>query len=125
MLHLYDHAWKLDLDDVVGDTTLTFTHNTDFEDIEWENKLKIQFTSMNPHVGQLFVLYVYDITNDVYVDTITVNPVPGHDFDVESEKIVAGNSYNVDFFADHNGNGTYDAPPTDHAWRIHPRRYTW
>jgi hypothetical protein len=114
-----DHAWRLDLDDVVGDTTLTFTHNTDFEDIEWENKLKIQFTSMNPHVGQLFVLYVYDIANDVYVDTITVNPVPGHDFDVESEKIVAGNSYNIDFFADHNGNGTYDAPQTDHAWRIH------
>jgi hypothetical protein len=113
-----DHAWKLDLDDVVGDTVLTFTHNTDFEDIEWENRLKVQFTGMTPHIGQLFELYVYDITNESYVDTITINPVPGADFDVESHSIMAGNSYNIDFFADHNGNGSYDPPPDDHAWRI-------
>jgi hypothetical protein len=27
-------------------------------------------------------------------------------------------SYQIDFYADHNQNGSYDAPPTDHAWRI-------
>ena len=26
--------------------------------------------------------------------------------------------YNVDFYADHNGNGAYDSPPNDHAWRL-------
>ena len=30
-----DHAWRLDLDNVTGDTTLTFTHNTNFTDIMW------------------------------------------------------------------------------------------
>ncbi len=29
-----------------------------------------------------------------------------------------GRDYQVDFYADFNDNGTYDAPPTDHAWRI-------
>jgi len=114
-----DHAWKIDLDYVAGDTTLVFVHNTDFEDIEWENRLKIRYTTMNPHVGQLFQLFLYDVTDEAYVDTITVNPIPGADFDVESEKIIFGHSYNIDFFADHSGNGSYDPPPTDHAWRIH------
>jgi hypothetical protein len=29
-----------------------------------------------------------------------------------------GNDYYVDFYADHNGNGVYDPPPADHAWRL-------
>ena len=29
-----------------------------------------------------------------------------------------GEDYYIDFYADHNGNGQYDAPPVDHAWRL-------
>ncbi len=29
-----------------------------------------------------------------------------------------GGSYDIDFYADFNGNGQYDAPGTDHAWRL-------
>jgi hypothetical protein len=32
--------------------------------------------------------------------------------------LVDQRSYMLDFWADLNGNGTYDAPPVDHAWRI-------
>lgn len=113
-----DHAWKIDLGEVAGDTTIIFVHNTDFEDIEWENRLKVRYANMNPHVGQLFQLYLYDLTDAAYVDTITINPIPNGDFNVESEMIIDGHSYNIDFFADHNGSVTYDAPPLDHAWRI-------
>jgi hypothetical protein len=28
-----------------------------------------------------------------------------------------GQSYRLDFFADHNGNGRCDPPPTDHSWQ--------
>jgi hypothetical protein len=73
---------------------------------------------MTPHVGQLFQLFLYDLTDVAYVDTITINPILGSDFDVESEKIIYGHSYNIDFFADLSGNGSYNAPPVDHAWRI-------
>ena len=32
--------------------------------------------------------------------------------------IKSGSVYQIDFFADDNGNGTYDAPSADHAWRL-------
>ena len=32
--------------------------------------------------------------------------------------ILPGNNYRADFYADLNGNGTYDPPPIDHAWRV-------
>jgi len=113
-----DHAWRLDLDNVEGDTTVTFVHNTSFTDIEWKNKLTVNFTGMTPHVGQLLVLVLYDTVAMAYVDTVTVVPVTTADFVVESFEIVPGNSYNVDFFADLNMNFAYDPPPTDHAWRL-------
>ena len=34
--------------------------------------------------------------------------VPGFDLNKD---------YNIDFYADLNGNGSYNAPPVDHAWR--------
>jgi len=36
-----DHAWRIVLDDVQGDTTLSFVHNTDFTDIELETDTTI------------------------------------------------------------------------------------
>jgi hypothetical protein len=30
-----DHAWRLELNDVAGDSELDFTHNTNFTDIQW------------------------------------------------------------------------------------------
>jgi hypothetical protein len=36
-----DHAWRIELDSVQGDTTLSFVHNTDFTDIELETDTTI------------------------------------------------------------------------------------
>jgi hypothetical protein len=44
--------------------------------------------------------------------------VPGAEFSLRIPQIEMDHDYNVEFYADHNGNGVYDAPPTDHAWRI-------
>lgn len=111
-----DHAWQLELDNVLGDTTLNFMHNTSFANIMWENKLTVNFMSMNPHVGQNLWLGVIEKSSgqELYTTTVTVE----NDFEIEIFGIENGKSYNIDFYSDHNQNGEYDAPPTDHAWRM-------
>ncbi len=111
-----DHAWRLELNDVMGDTTLNFTHNTNFTDIMWKNRLTVQFTGMNPHVGQDFHLTVYENTTGLEIQK--VDTVADVNFKVHIYGIENGMSYSVDFYADHNGNGMYDTPPADHAWRL-------
>ena len=111
-----DHAWRLELNNVAGDTTLNFTHNINFTDIMWRNKLTVNFTDMNPHVGQNFIVRIIDKTNNsiIFSTQTTVSSA----FTLYSYGIENGKSYNIDFYADHNGNGLYDNPPLDHAWRI-------
>ena len=111
-----DHAWRLELNNVAGDTTLNFTHNINFTDIMWRNKLTVNFTDMNPHVGQNFIVRIIDKANNsiIFSTQTTVSSA----FTLYSYGIENGKSYNIDFYADHNGNGLYDNPPLDHAWRI-------
>jgi hypothetical protein len=111
-----DHAWRLELNDVMGDTTLVFPHNTGFTDIMWKNKLTVQFMNMNPHVGQDFHLEVND--KETGENIREMDTVAAVDFMISVYGIEIGKSYDVDFYADHNGNGIYDAPPADHAWRM-------
>ncbi len=111
-----DHAWRIELNDVIGDTMLTFHHNTNFTDILWKNKLTVHFMGMNPHVGQNLQLGVSDKNSGIEIQR--VNVISEVDFMVDVFGIENGKSYNVDFFADHNKNGMYDTPPADHAWRI-------
>jgi hypothetical protein len=111
-----DHAWRMDLNEIMGDTALMFQHNTNFTDIMWKNKLTVHFMGMNPHVGQTLQLALIDKNSGMEVDRISV--VAEADFMVDVYGIENGMSYNVDFFADHNKNGVYDAPPADHAWRM-------
>jgi plastocyanin len=135
-----DHAWRMDLDNVMGDTTLNFSHNTNFTDIMWMYQLTIHFMEMNPHVGQNMWLAVIDKSSGMEVSRVKkasaqdnmlqssglapgmevgrVKTVVEQDFMVHVWGIKPGMSYNVDFFVDHNGNGMYDAPPVDHAWRM-------
>ncbi len=111
-----DHAWRMELMDVMGDTTLMFVHNTTFVDIMWMNKLTVDFTGMTPHVGQNLWLSVTNTQSGMELKR--VHKVVEENFSLHVMGVVPGESYNVDFFADHSGNGAYDAPPTDHAWRL-------
>lgn len=119
-----DHAWRIKLDSINGDTTVVFQHNTNFTDIMWKNRLTINFQGMNPHIGQTFTLYVVDVPNDTIRDTIVIEELENPDFIIHSFAIEQGGSYDVNFWADHNSNGEYDAPPTDHAWQIHLEEVT-
>ena len=67
-------------------------------------------------IGQTFQLAVIDKNSGIEVQRVST--VAAADFMVDVYGIENGMSYNVDFFADHNNNGKYDAPPADHAWRM-------
>ncbi|MDP3916312.1 MAG: plastocyanin/azurin family copper-binding protein [Bacteroidota bacterium] len=112
-----DHAWQRSLDNVTGNSIIDFVHNTTFTNIDWKTKLTLRFTAMTPHVSQKLTLFVRDKMG-MDMDNVVVASVAGPNFDVLSWAIKPGMSYNLDFYADHNKNGVYNAPPADHAWRI-------
>lgn len=113
-----DHAWRMTLSNVTGNSVLDFAHNTTFTNILWKNKLTMHFTGFTPHIGQKLTLFLKQSGAAAYSDTVVVAAIPAAIFDVSSYKIKPGLSYNVDFYSDHNKNGVYNAPPTDHAWRV-------
>ncbi|MDA0748931.1 MAG: hypothetical protein O2954_20625, partial [bacterium] len=81
-------------------------------------KLTLKLTGMTPHVGQLLVVRVVDRATGQEVGRKRIESVVGPGFDVVVEGLKVGGSYDVDFYADLNKNGKYDAPPADHAWRM-------
>ena len=113
-----DHAWRYEINNTDGNEQVDVVHNTDFTDIQWEHRLGINFSGMTPHVGQMLTLYVRDSTTGEYQDTLSISQIPEAEFTMESFGIDPGTTYQLDFYADHNNNGMYDAPPTDHAWRV-------
>jgi hypothetical protein len=113
-----DHAWVITFENTTGDVTLNFSHNTSFEDINWKYLLTTNLMGMVPHVGQLFELRVVDLSDMSEVNRVKLDQILVPDFTVFLDGIEVGHDYNIDFYSDHNGNGGYDAPPVDHAWRL-------
>ena len=113
-----DHAWKLSFNYTAGNVDLSFTHNTSFQDINWKYLLTVNLNSMTPHLGQLFELRVVKTDNSEEVGKFTLPQILVPNFKVFIPGFDLNNNYNIDFYADHNGNGSYNAPPVDHAWRL-------
>lgn len=111
-----DHAWRELIKEIEGDTTVTFGHNTNFTDIGESNMLIVDFTGLNPHLGQQLELRVVESATGKEVERIK-QMISMANFSIEIPGIKSGTEYNVDFYADLNKNGMYDAPPVDHAWR--------
>ena len=115
-----DHAWRIALG-ASGSLEPSFTHNTSFTDIGTPSGMgdfSLELTGMTPHVGQLFELRVKDTESGQTVGQYRLGAVAGPDFTLDIPGIIEmERSYTVDFYADLNGDGEYDAPPTDHAWR--------
>jgi hypothetical protein len=112
-----DHAWRLDINDVDGDETTSFAHNTDFVDISWLYELRINFSDMTPHVGQLLEIRVVDTDSDTEVARHRVESIASANYTVNLAGLQLNGNYSVDMYADLSGNMLYDAPPVDHAWR--------
>lgn len=80
--------------------------------------LTMMFREMDPHVGQLFELRVVEEDTGREIARFSVPEIASAAFDLEIADLRLGASYRIDFYADASGNGIYDAPPADHAWRI-------
>jgi hypothetical protein len=124
-----DHAWRIELLDVDDDTTIVFEHNTNFTDIfntgsdttdvDTANyQLAVTFTGFNDNVGQDLIVYLREAENLDLVDSLTVTLIDSGDFTIIFDSVTVNESYNIDFYTDVNGNGSYDIPPVDQAWRI-------
>ena len=119
-----DHAWRLTIP-TPGDQVLSFAHNTNFTDISMPaitaigGDFNFQATGMTPHIGNLFELRVIIASTGQVVGRYVLSSVPAAAFNITIVGVIAdGTNYNIDFYADLNGNGHYDPPPTDHAWRV-------
>jgi hypothetical protein len=80
--------------------------------------LELKFKDMDPHLGEAFSLRVSNTSTGEEITRLSVAEIPAAAFELEISGLVLGESYQVDLFVDVNGNGHYDAPPIDHAWRI-------
>ena len=123
-----DNSWRIMLDSIQGDTTIVWNYDTNYVDLTWETdtsdsdvdslEISLTFTAMDPHLGQDFFVYLRDAESSEILDSMEFTPIDTVEFDVVFDSVMADMDYNVDFWADMNENGTYDPPPTDHAWRI-------
>jgi hypothetical protein len=81
--------------------------------------LTVKVTSFAPHVGQKIVAWVYLLPDKTKVGEGTIASLPSPDDSMVIPGILdAGSSYQIDLWADLNGNGTCDPPPADHSWRL-------
>lgn len=82
-----------------------------------QTALTMTFREMDPHVGQRFELRIVEVASGREIARFAVAELVAA-FDLEIDDLRIGESYRIDFYSDMNGNGRYDAPPTDHAWRV-------
>ncbi len=87
--------------------------------IVWgQGTVTLVFSGMDLHLGQQFELRIVNKGTGAELERITVPEVPVPEFELSFAVSEEGASYRIDFYADHSGNGRYDAPPTDHAWQL-------
>ncbi|HEX9253175.1 MAG TPA: T9SS type A sorting domain-containing protein, partial [Ignavibacteriaceae bacterium] len=113
-----DHAWRINLNNAAGNDTLNFTHNTSFTDIKWQNILTVNFSGMTPHIGQMLEIKLENSTLEKEIGRIKIPAIASASFPVQIIGLIEPGDYSIEFYVDLNGNGIYDAPPTDHAWKI-------
>jgi len=120
-----DNAWRQAVPAGLADAVLTFVRNTNYTDVSMPpfaplgGDFTFQATGMVPHVGQLFELRVIDSSAGRVVGKYVLPAVGSANFSITIPMVIKDlTNYQIDLYADYNGNGKYDAPPADHAWRL-------
>ena len=80
-------------------------------------RLTIEFTTMGGYGGDKLEIRVLT-SGDTEVARQTISSISASQFSLSFAGLDAGRAYRVDFYVDVSGNGRYDAPPADHAWRL-------
>ncbi len=113
-----DEAWRIPVTGVVADAVVNFSHSTQYTDIGWRYAVTLNLQAMEPNLEQLISARLINESTGEIVGRQRRELLPLPAISLRLPGLEAGVSYRIDFFADNNGNGEYDAPPTDHAWRI-------
>lgn len=79
--------------------------------------LTLHCDQMDSYIWKTFKVRVTEVGTGYEVGRKTISAVSASTFSIELYVLLQDKSYQVDFYADENGNGRYDAPPGDHAWR--------
>ena len=81
-------------------------------------RVTLSLSEMEAYVGQrLEARVVADATSEEVLRVLTT-AVPAGAFDLVLEPVETESGYRVDLYVDVNGDGWYDPPPEDAAWRI-------
>lgn len=87
-------------------------------------KVMVVLENTTAYEGRTLAIRMYDYEQKEEAVRITSLPLDGGTYARELVGVVYGRSYDVDLFIDVNGNGIYDAPPVDAAWRMTLRGVT-
>lgn len=80
-------------------------------------QLTITFGTMGGYAGDRFEIRIVTL-GGTEVARQTVASIASSEFSLAFPALEKGRAYRADFYADVNGNGHYDPPPADHAWRL-------
>ena len=80
-------------------------------------RLTLEFSTMGNYAGHMLEARVVT-PGGTEVDRESIGAVSAAQFAISFSGLEEDAAYRVDFYVDVNDNGRYDAPPTDHAWRI-------
>jgi hypothetical protein len=78
----------------------------------------LSLAGLAPYLGDRLEARVVDVSTGGEVSRLLVNRISSATVDLALESLETGGSYRVDVYIDRNGNGRYDRPPEDAAWRI-------
>ena len=72
---------------------------------------------MGDYIGETFKIRVTEVGTDYIVGAKTLSALSDTSFNIDLYVLLDQRDYQIDFYVDVNGNGMYDPPPVDHAWR--------
>jgi hypothetical protein len=78
----------------------------------------LSLAGLAPYLGDRLEARVVGVSTGGEVSRLLVNRISSATVDLALESLETGGSYRVDVYIDRNGNGRYDRPPEDAAWRI-------
>ena len=79
--------------------------------------VRVTLQGMTPHLGEKLVLRLQSDSGELRVRAI-LDPLTDTSFALLLPRAMPTGSHQLDFYADHDGNGSYSPPPADHAWRV-------
>ena len=79
--------------------------------------LTLRLHDMDPYIGHRFEVRVTEQPSGKEVGRKVIDSLQSDSDSLLLYVFLQGRNYRVDFYADVNGNESYNDPPTDHAWR--------